>query len=74
MIYLLAIIFVLSLGLTGFLRRYALAKNIMDIPNQRSSHVVPTPRGGGVAFVIAVLMAFPFVWYLGFEVVSIGTA
>lgn len=74
MIYLLAIIFILSLGLTGFLRRYALAKNIMDIPNQRSSHVVPTPRGGGVAFIIAVLMAFPFVWYLGFEVVSIGTA
>ena len=29
-----------------------------DIPNQRSSHVAPTPRGGGVAFVAAFGMAY----------------
>lgn len=42
-----------SLLLTGGLRRYALAKNIIDLPNARSSHKIPTPRGGGVAIVIA---------------------
>lgn len=41
--------------LTGFLRQYALAKSLIDIPNERSSHSVPTPRGGGVAIVLSFL-------------------
>ena len=44
-----------SCVVTGFLRRYALAKNLIDIPNERSSHSVPTPRGGGVAIVTSFL-------------------
>ncbi len=32
--------------LTGQLRRYALARDLVDIPNRRSSHSVPSPRGG----------------------------
>lgn len=47
----------LSLMLTGLLRKYALAKSLMDIPNARSSHSVPTPRGGGVSIVIAFVLA-----------------
>ncbi|TWC21859.1 Fuc2NAc and GlcNAc transferase [Pseudomonas sp. SJZ085] len=50
---------VLSLFLTGALRKYALARSIIDIPNTRSSHTVPTPRGGGVAIVISFLLALP---------------
>ncbi len=45
--------------LTLLLRRYALAKSLMDIPNQRSSHSIPTPRGGGVAIVVVFLLALP---------------
>ena len=30
----------------------------MDQPNQRSSHVVPTPRGGGLAMIAAILPAW----------------
>ena len=30
----------------------------MDIPNERSSHFTPTPRGGGIAFVAASLVGF----------------
>ncbi|AVG42336.1 glycosyl transferase [Achromobacter insolitus] len=41
--------------LTGALRRYALARNVIDIPNARSSHKVPTPRGGGIAFVVTYI-------------------
>ncbi|MGF6285506.1 MraY family glycosyltransferase [Pseudomonas silensiensis] len=48
-----------SLVLTAALRRYALARSIIDIPNERSSHSVPTPRGGGVAIVLAFLMVLP---------------
>ncbi|MDH4553060.1 glycosyltransferase family 4 protein [Pseudomonas sp. BN607] len=52
--------FFASLALTGMLRRYAIARSIIDIPNSRSSHNVPTPRGGGVAIVIAFLLGLPF--------------
>jgi Fuc2NAc and GlcNAc transferase len=48
-----------SWALTGFLRRYALAKNLIDIPNDRSSHSVPTPRGGGIAIVVSFLASLP---------------
>ena len=30
----------------------------MDIPNERSSHKTPTPRGGGIAFVATSLVGF----------------
>ncbi len=48
-----------SLMLTGGLRHYALARSLIDIPNARSSHSVPTPRGGGVAIVLSFLSALP---------------
>jgi UDP-N-acetylmuramyl pentapeptide phosphotransferase/UDP-N-acetylglucosamine-1-phosphate transferase len=44
-----------SLGLTGLLRRWLLRRQILDQPNERSSHRAPTPRGGGIA-VLAVLL------------------
>lgn len=43
--------------MTAALRRYALSRSLMDIPNARSSHTLPTPRGGGLSFVVAFLMA-----------------
>lgn len=54
-----------SLFLTGVLRRYALARSLMDIPNGRSSHSVPTPRGGGVAIVLSFLAALPLLASVG---------
>ena len=44
---------VLACGLTGLMRRYALAAQLFDTPNDRSMHTVPTPRGGGVAIVVS---------------------
>jgi Fuc2NAc and GlcNAc transferase len=55
----LPVVAVLSLALTGLLRRYALSRSLMDIPNARSSHTVPTPRGGGVAIVLSFLLSLP---------------
>ncbi len=49
--------FVLSFFLTIVFRRYALASKLLDIPNHRSSHSEPTPRGGGVAIVVAFISA-----------------
>ncbi|WP_447793403.1 MraY family glycosyltransferase [Pseudomonas farris] len=58
-------VFAVSWMLTLILRRYALAKSLIDIPNARSSHTVPTPRGGGVAIVVAFSLALPVVMALG---------
>ena len=41
--------------LTGVVRRYAVSRDLLDVPNPRSSHTVPTPRGGGLAIVATVL-------------------
>src|SRR3990167_9256944 len=54
-----------SLLMTGVLRRYALARSLMDVPNGRSSHSVPTPRGGGVAIVVSFLLALPLMAGVG---------
>lgn len=44
-----------SAALTGWVRRLALARRWLDVPNERSSHTAPMPRGGGLGFVITVL-------------------
>lgn len=46
-----------SLLLTGAIRRYALSRGLIDIPGSRSSHTVPTPRGGGAAIVVCFAVA-----------------
>ncbi|WP_349655389.1 glycosyltransferase family 4 protein [Xanthomonas sp. 10-10] len=45
---------VAALG-TWLLRRYALHRRLLDEPGERRSHVVATPRGGGMAIVAAIL-------------------
>lgn len=52
--------------LTGALRRYALAHNVIDMPNARSSHKSPTPRGGGIAFVISFLLGLAALTVTGY--------
>ena len=55
----------LSLLLTGIIRRYALTRNLLDVPNSRSSHQVPTPRGGGLAIVATFFAGLLFLWLIG---------
>lgn len=54
--WILPVALILSGILTGFLRRYALATRLLDVPNARSSHNSPTPRGGGLSIVIVFLL------------------
>ena len=46
-----------SIGFTYLVRHYALRKQLLDMPNERSSHTTPTPRGGGLAIVITFLLS-----------------
>ncbi|PPD35111.1 MAG: glycosyl transferase [Methylomonas sp.] len=56
LLYFLSITLVAFL-LTGLIRYYALKRKVLDIPNQRSSHTIPTPRGGGLAIVLTMMFA-----------------
>ena len=55
LLLLVAIVFAITFGLCWLLLRYAAALNLIDVPNQRSSHLVPKARGGGVAFALTFL-------------------
>lgn len=46
-----------SAGLTWGARAYALRRNLVDEPGERRSHGVATPRGGGIAIVLTLLLA-----------------
>ena len=46
---------ILSYFLVYLIRRYAERRQIIDHPNERSSHVTPTPRGAGLAIVVLVI-------------------
>jgi Fuc2NAc and GlcNAc transferase len=50
---LVAMAFVSALIGTELVRRYAIKRSLLDIPNTRSSHNAATPRGGGLAIVLA---------------------
>ena len=48
---------------TGGVLRLLRSRGVLDIPNERSSHSSPTPRGGGIA-VVSVLLAVWLVFWL----------
>ena len=45
-----------SAALTGMVRAYALKHQLLDTPNERSSHTIPTPHGGGLAVLAASIL------------------
>ena len=50
---------------TGVLLRLLRAGEILDHPNERSSHVAPTPRGGGIAVIGVTLACWALAVMLG---------
>jgi Fuc2NAc and GlcNAc transferase len=58
--------------MTYFMRVYALKKNIIDNPNERSSHSIPTPRGGGVAVVVSYILGVMLLIYLDYLSQHVG--
>lgn len=58
----LIIVFLLSFCITFLYKSWAIKRSILDIPNERSSHVTPTPRGGGIAIVITFYLGISFLY------------
>jgi UDP-N-acetylmuramyl pentapeptide phosphotransferase/UDP-N-acetylglucosamine-1-phosphate transferase len=53
-----ALALVLAFGLTRLALWWLAEKGLVDTPNVRSSHAAPTPRGGGLAVVVAIAAAW----------------
>lgn len=67
-------IFIFSIMTTGILRKYSLRNSILDIPNERSAHSLPMPRGGGLSISLAVLLSAVFLFYLQLLPLNIAIA
>jgi UDP-N-acetylmuramyl pentapeptide phosphotransferase/UDP-N-acetylglucosamine-1-phosphate transferase len=52
----------------GYLKR----RQIMDLPNERSSHTLPTPRGGGLATTPAMAAMLIALWLAGVPMGALG--
>ncbi len=51
--------FLVALALVPLLVRFAIGRNLLDVPNARSSHEIPTPRLGGLAVIAGVWAIAP---------------
>jgi UDP-N-acetylmuramyl pentapeptide phosphotransferase/UDP-N-acetylglucosamine-1-phosphate transferase len=59
---LLLLTFSVTIILTLAIRYYAHHKDLLDHPNDRSSHVTPTPKGGGLAIMITFYSALTYLY------------
>ncbi len=48
-----------AIALVPLLVRFAIGRDLLDVPNARSSHEIPTPRLGGLAIITGVWVATP---------------
>jgi UDP-N-acetylmuramyl pentapeptide phosphotransferase/UDP-N-acetylglucosamine-1-phosphate transferase len=53
-----AVAFTIAVILTPLLRNAARRRGYLDVPNEASSHTVPTPRNGGFAILAGIVVAF----------------
>jgi len=54
---------ILSFLLTYLIKIYATKKALVDTPNERSSHTVAVPNGGGIAIAISWFVGISYLYY-----------
>jgi Fuc2NAc and GlcNAc transferase len=59
---LLLLLFVITALLTLGIRSFANHKDLLDHPNDRSSHVIPTPKGGGLAIMLTFYSTLTYLY------------
>ena len=62
MIYI--VLFLISFTLTYFIKNYYIKNALLDEVNERSSHTVPTPHGGGIAIAITWFVGLVYLYYI----------
>ncbi|MFW2580741.1 MraY family glycosyltransferase [Aliarcobacter butzleri] len=63
MIYI--ILLLISFLLTYFIKNYMIKKSFVTSVNERSSHTVPTPHGGGIAIAITWFIGLFYLYFIG---------
>ncbi|MDN5086618.1 MraY family glycosyltransferase [Aliarcobacter butzleri] len=63
MIYI--ILLLISFLLTYFIKNYMIKKSLVASVNERSSHTVPTPHGGGIAIAITWFIGLFYLYFIG---------
>lgn len=58
-------VFLVSLFITGLIIKLAPTLGLVRVPTGRCSHISPTPRGGGVSFVVSFLFTVCLLNWLG---------
>ncbi|MEN4054146.1 MULTISPECIES: glycosyltransferase family 4 protein [Sulfurimonas] len=56
-------LFLCSFVLTYFIKNYAIKKSLVAEVNERSSHSVPTPHGGGVAVAVTWFVGISYLYF-----------
>lgn len=59
--------FGVNLVATPYVIRMLKQRAVLDIPNERSSHLTPVPRGGGILIVTTWLAGMVATWIVGFR-------
>ncbi len=59
------ILFLISFLLTYFIKNYMIKKSLVAVVNERSSHTVPTPHGGGIAIAITWFIGLMYLYFIG---------
>ena len=59
------ILFISSFTITYGVKYVATKKRLIDVPNERSSHSVPTPRGGGIAIAVTWFVGVFYMYFVG---------
>lgn len=57
----------MSAAVTALTIRYARHRRMLDLPGQRRSHSIPTPRGGGLGIVVAVFVCVLPLMFVAFS-------
>ncbi|MFY9080884.1 glycosyltransferase family 4 protein [Aliarcobacter butzleri] len=63
MIYIVLVL--ISFFLTYFIKNYMIKKSFVASVNERSSHTVPTPHGGGIAIAITWFIGLFYLFFIG---------
>lgn len=59
------VVFLVSYFGVAYFRRWSIRRKMLDIPNDRSSHKIPTPRGGGIVIVLVTLIVYSIKSFYG---------
>ena len=59
------ILFLISFSLTYIIKNYMIKKSLVASVNERSSHTIPTPHGGGIAIAITWFIGLFYLYFAG---------